>query len=146
MGGSKVFFCLTVATVFGQTKTKNFNAGDFEFQATTVDDNINEEFYSIGEMPTYPGGYDSLVTFLRRQIKYPPTAIQDSVQGKVMIKFIVDTSGKVVNAIVYKSVRADLDTVCLSAITQMSKWTVGRLDGEPVAVFFILTIKFILTD
>jgi len=143
---STVLLSLTAVSVFGQTKTKNFNAGGFEFQASTVDDKINEAFCSIGEMPAYPGGYDSLATFLRRHIKYPPTALKDTLQGKVMIKFTVDTIGKVINAIVFKSVRADLDSVCLSAVTQMPKWTVGRLDGEPVAVYFLLPIKFTLTD
>jgi len=141
-----IFSILTTVTVFGQTKSKNFNAGGFEFQATTVDNSINEAFYSTGEMPKYPGGYDSLATFLRRQIKYPKTALKDSVQGKVVIKFVVDTTGTVINTTVINSVRWDLDSVCLSAVERMPKWTAGRLDGEPVAVYFNLPVVFRLSD
>ena len=141
-----IFSILTVATVFGQTKSKSFNAGGYDFQATTVDNTISEAFYAIGEMPKYPGGYDSLATFLRRQIKYPKSALQDSVQGKVMIRFTVDTTGTVINATVINSVRSDLDSICLSAAERLPKWTAGRLDGKPVAVYFNLPIKFRLSD
>lgn len=130
---------------FGQTKTKDINAGGFQLQSSTVDPTLNFLYCSIGEIPKYPGGDSKLISFAKDHIQYPKSAIQDSVEGKVIVKFTVDTNGKVIDEKVFKSVRADLDTLCLAMLRQMPNWTAGRLEGKAVAVSFMWTIKFTLT-
>jgi len=127
------------------TMTKSINAGGLELKASTVDPTINEMFCSIGEIPEYPGGYDSLVSFVFKHIEYPKSAIHDSIEGRVVIQFTIDTNGKAIDEKIYKGVRADIDTLCLSMVRQMPAWTkVGRLEGKPVAVLFNLPLNFIM--
>jgi TonB family protein len=137
--------CNQILAQNSSTKTKNINAGGLEFQASTVDPAMNEKFCSIGEIPEYPGGYDSLVSFVFKHIKYPKSAIRDSIEGRVVIQFIIDTNGRVINERIYKGVRTDIDTLCLSMIRQMPTWTrVGKVEGKPVAVLFNLPLNFTL--
>jgi len=129
----------------GQTQTKDINVGGFELKASTVDPEINTFFCISGQMPIFPGGMDSLVPYALSILYYPETAKKDSVQGTVLLKFTVDTTGKVIDEIVYKNVRTDLDTLCLGMLRKMPIWTPGMLEGKPVAVQFMWPIRFTLT-
>lgn len=131
--------------VLGQSKTKDIKVGSFEIEASTVDPELNEMFCSVGELPVFPGGIDSLFSFAKMNLYYPESAIRDSVQGIVMLRFTVDTSGKVIDEQVINSVRTDLDTLCLSMLQKMPLWKAGRLEGSAVAVQFQWPIKFTLT-
>jgi TonB family protein len=142
-----VFYALTIllpSYSFGQTQTKEIKVGGFELQASTVDPELNALFISVGELPVFPGGVDSLFAFAKRNLYYPETAIRDSLQGRVMLQFSVDTSGKVIDEKIKFSVRIDLDTLCLSMLRKMPKWETGKLEGRAVAVQFFWPIKFTL--
>ena len=66
---------------------------------------------SIGETcpPQFPGGDAALISFLNENIKYPPKAAQDKVEGKVIVQFLVKKTGKIDDVKVLRSVRKDLD-------------------------------------
>lgn len=132
--------------IWGQSQTKDIKVGGFELKASTVDSELNELFLSEGELPVFPGGIDSLFSFAKKNLYYPEAAIRDSIQGKVMLQFIVDTLGKVIDEEVIISLRTDLDTLCLSMLQKMPKWKVGRLEGRTVAVRFSWPILFKLIE
>lgn len=136
---------LTPFYIWGQSQTKDIKAGGFELKASTVDPELNILFCSVGEMPVFPGGLDSLISFAKKNLYYPESAIKDSVQGRVMLQFTVDTSGKVIDEKVKIGVRTDLDTLCLTMLKKMPIWETGRLEGRAVAVQFLWPIKFTLT-
>lgn len=136
---------LSPSCIWGQSQTKDIKAGGFELKASTVDPELNALFCSVGEMPVFPGGLDSLISYAKKNLYYPESAIRDSVQGRVMLQFTVDTSGKVIDEKVKISVRTDLDTLCLTMLKKMPIWETGRLEGRAVAVKFLWPIKFTLT-
>lgn len=138
------FIILLPFITLGQIKTRIIKAGALELHASTVDPEINEFFFLSGDMPTFPGGEDSLVSFALRNIKYPKTALRDSIEGSVMISFTVDSTGKVIDELIKVGVREDLDTICLSMLKKMPNWNPGSLRGTPVAVRFNIPIRFIL--
>ena len=127
-------------------QTKKINAGGIEMQVSAADASLNDAFCSVGEMPEFPGGTTKLVAFAKSKIKYPQTAINDSVQGSVILLFTIDKKGKVTDKKVFKSVRQDLDNVCLRMLSQMPNWRAGRLNGKPIAVYERWKITFVLTD
>lgn len=135
-----------LVNVLGQSQTKNIKVGGFELQASTVDSELNSLFCSEGIIPVFPGGMDSLISFANRNLNYPETAIKDSIEGRVLLEFIVDTNGNVTDEKVIVGVRTDLDTHCLSMLKKMPKWEAGRIEEEAVAVKFLWPIKFILTE
>ena len=95
-------------------------------------------------MPEFPGGQQALIQFLGKKIKYPTVAQGEmGPQGRVIIRFVVDKEGNVVNPKVVRSVDPYLDKEALRIINQMPKWKPGELeDGTKVAVYFTVPVMF----
>ena len=95
-------------------------------------------------MPEFPGGQQALIQFLGKKIKYPTVAQGEmGPQGRVIIRFVVDKEGNVVNPKVVRSVDPYLDKEALRIINQMPKWKPGELeDSTKVAVYFTVPVMF----
>lgn len=99
--------------------------------------------YDIVEvMPQFPGGQGELMKFLRNNVKYPAEAQKKKIEGRVIVTFVVDKKGRVVNPMVERSVHPLLDAEALRVVKRMPKWTPGRMNGESVNVKFLLPITF----
>lgn len=138
------FFSLI--SFFSEGQTKKINAGGIEMQVSAVDTSLKDAFFSVGQMPKFPGGTAKLVAFAKSKIKYPKTAVNDNVQGSVVLHFKIDKKGRVTEKKIYKSVRQDVDRVCLAMLSQMPKWKPGRLNGKPIDIFESWKITFVITD
>ena len=93
--------------------------------------------------PEFPGGQDSLETFLKNNLEYPENARINHVQGRVYIGFLVDKTGKIKNPRVLSSATEELDQEALRVVKMMPDWTPGNTGGTPVDVQFVLPIDFI---
>ena len=63
----------------------------------------NEAVFTVCEkMPEFPGGQQELMKYLSRNIKYPQTARDAEVMGKVFVRFLVGKDGAVAEASVLK--------------------------------------------
>lgn len=95
-------------------------------------------------MPEFPGGQQALIQFLTTKIDYPNLGMEgNGTQGRVIIQFIVDKEGNVVNPKVVRSVDPYLDKEALRVINLMPKWKPGELaDGTKVAVKFTVPVMF----
>jgi len=99
-------------------------------------------YFPYEVMPTYPGGETALLRFLSNNIRYPVSAQRNGVQGKVVVKFVVDSVGNVVKAKILKSVMRDLDEEALRVVNNMPKWKPGMQDGKAVNVRYSLPVSF----
>ena len=127
-------------------QTKKINAGGIEMQLSSVDSSLNELFCQEGQEPEFPGGLTNLVGFAKTKIKYPKTAINDNVEGSVILLFEINKKGKVINKKIFQSARKDLDRVCLKMLSQMPNWKPARLNSKPIAVYERWKITFELID
>lgn len=98
------------------------------------------------KMPQFPKGDRALMQYILNNLKYPDAAKNAKVQGKVVVKFIVDESGIVRDAIVIKSVHPALDAEALRIINLMPIWKPGISEGQPVSVPFTIPIVFRLFE
>ena len=73
-------------------------------EATDTDDDI---WQVVEEMPEFEGGAEAMMAFLAKTIKYPASAIEMGIQGRVMVKFVVDKTGIIRDTEIAKSVDAD---------------------------------------
>jgi TonB family protein len=94
------------------------------------------------EQPTYPGGDEARVKFLMENVKYPATALKDTLQGKVIVSFIVQKDGSITDVKVVRSVRKDLDEEAIRVVKLMPKWNPGKLKGEVIICAMNLPINF----
>ena len=103
-------------------------------------------FVDYEQQPQFPGGETALLKYLQENIKYPPKALKDSIQGRVVVQFVVDKAGSVGEVKVVRSVNKDLDDEAVRLIKTLPKFYPGRQNGQAVAVWYTLPVTFKLQD
>lgn len=131
----------------GENETELVNDNDSEVSAKKAESPVVEDlYYIVDEPPTFNGG-DAGVEFrkyIADNLKYPEIASENGVSGRVIVQFTVNSKGKVVNAVVVRSVDPALDKEALRVILSSPKWTPGKQDGEKTNVLFTFPINFVL--
>ena len=125
------------------------SAGCMPVQGSNAEVNEDKEIivYScVEQMPQFPGGEAALMKYLRSHINYPPMAAEDEIQGHVVVRFIVDETGKVSNATVIHSVDNYIDREVVRVCKSLPKFTPGRHNGQAVSVWYTLPVTFELKD
>jgi protein TonB len=109
-------------------------------------DTINgqEILYILEEMPKFNDTNFKFNDYLLKDIDFPN---DNSVfYGKIVITFVIDTSGNVINGCILKSyLRDDLEYVennILRNISTIPKWEPGKQGGKKVPVRFTFPITF----
>ena len=92
--------------------------------------------------PEFPGGFNALVEFISKNLKYPKVCQEMKIQGRVVVKFTVKSDGSIDNVRVPKPVDIYLDKEAVRLVKSMPHWTPGTQDGKPVDVEFTLPINF----
>ena len=93
-------------------------------------DNKQEIFIDYDEAPEFSGGEDAMQKYLKQNTVYPLSAIRDHVEGKVFIRFKVDTLGSITNVLIARGVRKDLDDECVRVVSSFPKWKPGKRNGK----------------
>ena len=96
----------------------------------------------VEDMPEFPGGTAALMQYLQKNIKYPAICRENNIQGRVLVTFIVNKDGAVVEPEVVKSVNPSLDKEALRVISTMPKWKPGSQRGKPVRVKYTVPVNF----
>ena len=99
-------------------------------------------FEVVENMPDFPGGQAALMQYLAKNIKYPTIAQENGTQGRVIVQFVVNKDGSIVDAKVVRSVDPYLDKEALRVINTMPKWKPGMQKGQAVAVKYTLPVMF----
>lgn len=97
-------------------------------------------------MPVFPGGDDGLLRFISSNLTYPTSAQEQKIEGRVGLRFIIDTDGWAKNIEVIRSIHPTVDEAAIMTIKRMPKWTPGRKNGVAVPVYFNLPIMFKLNN
>ena len=111
-------------------------------QASEPQDSRTKVYKSVEQMPEFPGGIVEMMKFLQMNIKYPPLAAANKIEGRVIVQFIIEKTGEVGDVQVVRSVNEELDAEAVRVVKSMPKFTPGRQDGKDVAVWFTLPISF----
>lgn len=85
-------------------------------------------------------------TFLQKWVypylKYPQSCINDGIQGRVMVEFIIQADGKVTDAHVTRSIDPELDAAALNLIKESPKWRPARHNGKKVPCSMTIPVEF----
>ena len=106
-----------------------------------------EEIFVAVEQPAeFPGGQAALMKWLSNNIRYPEAAQQNDIQGRVVVKFVVEKDGSVGHAEIARGVDKDLDREALRVVNKMPKWQPGKNNGVAVRSYFNLPVTFRLQN
>ena len=103
---------------------------------------IEDTFDNVEIMPEFPGGVQGLLNYMRETIKYPAQARQDTIQGRVLVTFVINKDGKIVEPEVVRSVHPLLDQEALKMVKEMPNWKPGEQNGKPVRVKYTIPVNF----
>lgn len=103
---------------------------------------------SVKEMPQYPGGDIALIQDISKNIIYPEAELTKGTEGVVIIEFTIQEDGSIVNPIVKRGIDGApaLDNAALIAVKSLKKFTPAKEAGKPIAMFYVVPIKFALAD
>lgn len=96
----------------------------------------------VEQMPFFPGGSQKLKEFIEENLRYPKELEETCVQGRVIVRFIVERNGKLSNVKVVKSVHPALDKEAIRIVKLMPRWIPGRQNGITVRVKCYIPIIF----
>ena len=93
--------------------------------------------------PTFQGSdAGEFAKWVHENLKYPQTAKDADVQGRVVAQFVVGSDGKVGDVKVLRGVHPDLDAEVVRVISSSPDWTPGYVKGEPVKVTYTFPVVF----
>ncbi len=120
--------------------------------ASKAVDRANEGLEKLGDIlpystveakPTFEGGdANAFVKYVQANLKYPEKALENDIEGKVTVNFVVDANGKIRNARVVKGVDEELDAEALRVINSSPAWAPAKQNGKNVPVTCSIPVTF----
>ena len=116
----------------------------FSFTVSATEETVNENtiFQVVEEMPEFPGGMRECMNFIGKNIKYPTQAQENGKEGRVIVQFVVNRDGSIVEPSVVRGVDPELDAEALRVISIMPKWKPGKQRGKAVRVKYTIPVMF----
>lgn len=115
--------------------------------AQTDNDSTNRvyAFFEITEPPQFAGGFEEMNKFISSQIVYPKEAIDNSIEGSVVIQIIVEKDGSVTYVTTVRNPGGGLAEEGERVVKLMPKWNPGYQKNIPVRVQIMIPIRFKLS-
>ena len=101
-----------------------------------------EIFVAVEQQAEFPGGTAAMMKWLSNNVRYPESAQQNDIQGRVIVKFVVEKDGSIGHAEILKGVDRDLDREAIRVVKKMPRWQPGKNNGVAVRSYFNLPVVF----
>lgn len=141
-----------------ETETKD---NDIDFSSETTEDeeipiiqvSLEKEKDDIDpiidfaeKMPEFPGGEIGLRKYIYDHVKYPTRAIETNLEGKIYVRFCVNSKGLVERVSIARGVDPILDNEAMRVVKGLPKWKPGENAGRKVSVWYTVPISFKLDN
>lgn len=102
-------------------------------------------FVEVDKMPVFTGGEAALLDYLAKNTKYPEAAKTKGTQGKVIVRFAVETDGVIDKVSILKGVDPELDQEAFRVVSSLPDFEKPAVkDGKDVPVWYMVPINFAL--
>lgn len=99
-------------------------------------------YVRVEKKAAFPGGQAELNKYLSKAINYPEEASDNGISGRVIVSFVVNTNGSIVDVEVLRGVHPALDKEAMRVVKAMPAWTPASNQGKKVRSKFTLPINF----
>jgi periplasmic protein TonB len=106
---------------------------------TTPDTTI---YTVVDKMPEFPGGSDSLESFISYHYIFPIEDSESAPMGRTIIQFIIEKDGSISHIKVVRGVDPYIDREAVRVVKILPKWIPGALKGKIVRVRYVLPVSF----
>lgn len=105
----------------------------------------NKVYNNVEIAPRFPGGNAAMMKFISSNLRYPPIAAANNIQGRVVVQIVIDKTGKVSKAVVIRGKDPDLDREAVRVVTKLPDFIPGQINGRPVNTAMNIPITFKLS-
>ena len=98
--------------------------------------------WELQEKAEFPGGPKAMYEFMSKHIIYPEIALENTIEGTVMVEFTVGADGSVSNIKILKDIGGGCGKEAERVLRMMPKWKPGKQMDVPVQSKFQAPIKF----
>ena len=120
---------------------ENQKAGGTEVAAPPKEEEVVDN--AVVEVPaTFPGGESALLAYVAKNLKYPAIALEQELQGVVVLKFEVGKDGSVSRIKIVKGLSSECDKAAADVVKKLPRFSPAKQQGHPVPVWFTLPIRF----
>ncbi len=117
-------------------------------------------YKQVESMPRFPGCEDETATmkekeecaknkmlqYIYKNLKYPPDAQENNIEGTVVIQFVIAKDGSVQEANIVRDIGLGCGEAALNVVNEMNylpePWTPGVQRGEKVKVLYTIPVRF----
>lgn len=145
MQGASVFFAVGAAHLWGDQGVISLlkKAG---YTVEPMIDTVNIHKIPPGDVLTnadhMPKPRFDLKQYFSENIHYPKEAMKQHIEGRVLVKFVVNEDGTISDCTITKGIGSGCDEEAIRVVKNMGAWDPGMKDGKPVKVYFTLPISF----
>ncbi len=130
------FVFLNVHQSFGQTDS---SAAKIDSSNIKIDKDV---LVFAEQVPEFPGGEDALILFIQNNVKYPLYAIENKIEGTVIVQFVVEEDGSIGPIEITKGIKGGCDEEAIRIVKSMPKWKPGKQAGKTVRVWYTIPVTF----
>lgn len=112
------------------------------FTVVSQNDDPEHIYTTVEQMPQFPGGDAEMMKYINKHLEYPIEAMENNIQGLVVVQFVVTRSGKVGEIKVVRGKTPCLDKEALRVVSTLPDFIPGRMNGQTVNVWYTLPISF----
>lgn len=102
----------------------------------------NRVFLTVEKAPEFPGGKNGFTHFLIKTVRYPASGVENRIQGRVWLTFVVEKDGSLTDIKVAKGVSKDIDAEAVRVMKASPKWNPGMQGGQAVRVQYSQSLDF----
>lgn len=84
----------------------------------------------------------NIADYFAANLRYPPDARANNIEGVVEVSFVVDEKGKICQPKVHKGIGGGCDQEALRVVRAMPRWNPGKYDGKPAKVYYTQAVVF----
>jgi TonB family protein len=103
---------------------------------------VKTPYNHVEQMPQFPKGHEAMKEYIYSNLHYPKTAMEQGIQGRVIVRFIVTKNGDIKDIQILRGLSPEQDREAIRVVDCMPKWEPGKQNGEAVDVYFTLPVTF----
>ena len=103
----------------------------------------DQPFLIAETMPSFQGGdLNTFRTWVQQNVKFPQIALENGIQGRVVLSFVIEKDGRLTNIQVLQTPDRSLSEEAIRVLQQSPKWSPGKQRNQPVRVRYTLPVEF----
>ncbi|PXV64366.1 protein TonB [Dysgonomonas alginatilytica] len=135
---------ISKATIEGSNAPGAVDIADVKEHTAIIEGPVKQDkpFLSVEQMPQFPGGDAELMRFIGSNLKYPTISVENGIEGRVIIRFVIGKDGRVSDVEIVRTLDPACDKEAMRVVKMMPKWVAGMQNGRNVSVYYTLPVLF----